>query len=370
VKRSIDVVVGGHLCLDFFPQMEHISLSALASPGKLFEVGQANISTGGAVSNTGLALRRLGANVRLMASVGDDVIGRGILDFMGNHDPLLSQFIMVQKGQPSSYTIVLSPEKADRIFLYFAGANTYFDSSTMNYDLLNEAKMLHLGYPTTLPRLYENNGEDLERLMRLAKEHGVVTSLDMTLPDPQSASGRANWRMILRRTLPHTDIFIPSIEEILFMLRRKDYERWNGFVLPHITRGYLIDLADEMLSMGAAVVGFKLGEMGMFMRTATIGRIGVLVSVGADPAQWADITEYHPAFEVDVVGTTGAGDTAYAGFLLAMIRGLSPSESMRWACAIGACCVEAVDATSSVRSWDDVGKRLESGWKLLDNRLK
>jgi sugar/nucleoside kinase (ribokinase family) len=249
-----------------------------------------------------------------MASVGDDVFGRGILDLIEQHDPSLTRFITVQKEQPSSYTIVLAPEKVDRIFLYGAGANTSFSSYTMNYGVLDQAKILHLGYPTTLPRLYENDGEDLVRLMRLAKVRGVITSLDTTLPDPQSGSGRVNWQSILRRTLPHTDIFIPSIEEIVFMLRRHDYDRWGGIVLPHITRSYLIELANEILDMGAAVAGFKLGGLGVFIKTAILGRIEVLTSIGANHKQWADITEYQPAFDVDVVGTTGAGDAAYAVF--------------------------------------------------------
>ncbi len=80
--------------------------------------------------------------------------------------------------------------------------------------------------------------------------------------------------------------------------------------------------------------------------------------------------EYHPAFAVNVAGTTGAGDAAYAGFLLAMIRGLPPSESLRWACAVGACCVEAVDAISGIQSWNAIQVRLESGWKSLEKRLE
>ena len=47
---------------------------------------------------------------------------------------------------------------------------------------------------------------------------------------PQSASGHANWHAILKRTLPYVDIFIPSIEEILFMLRRDDYDKWRGAI--------------------------------------------------------------------------------------------------------------------------------------------
>ena len=370
MNKPIDVVVCGHLCLDLLPQMEHISLNALATPGKLYEVGGANISTGGAVSNTGLALHRLEANVRLVASIGDDVVGRAILNYIEKYGLELSQFITVQKGQQSSLTIVLSPANEDRVFLYSPGTNVSFSSSSVNYELLKQAKIFHFGYPTVLPRLYEKDGEDLARLMHLAKAQGVITSLDTTLPDAQGSSGRVDWQAILQQTLPYIDIFIPSIEEILFMLRRDDYERWNEDVFAHLTGSYLHELADQLISMGAAVVGFKLGEFGMFIRTATIGRIEVLAPVGIDPGKWAAVEVYHPAFEVDVVGTTGAGDAAYAGFLLAMIRGLSPYESVRWACAVGACCVEAVDAISGLRSWDDISARLESAWKVVEKQIK
>jgi sugar/nucleoside kinase (ribokinase family) len=69
MREAIDIVVGGHLCLDLIPRMEGVPLEKRLSPGQLFLVGALDISTGGAVSNTGLALHRLGAEVRLMATV-------------------------------------------------------------------------------------------------------------------------------------------------------------------------------------------------------------------------------------------------------------------------------------------------------------
>lgn len=361
------MIVSGVLCLDLLPEMNHVPLNALASPGRLFEVGSLGISTGGAVSNTGVALHRLGVNVRLMALVGDDLIGQATLDFLNHCDSTLTELISVEKGRQSAYTLVLSPERVDRLFLHYPGINSTFTAESIRYALLAEAKIFHLGYPPTLPRLYENDGIELVTLMRRAKDTGVITSMDMTLPDATGASGRANWRSILARTLPYTDIFIPSLEEAVFMLRRSDFDRWHDdYLHQHISRRYVRDLTNELIALGTGIAGVKLGAYGIYVHTADQER---LARIGVDVNRWANAEVYQPVYEVEVAGTTGAGDAAYAGFLTAMIRGGSPADAARWACAAGACNVEAVDATSGVQSWDDTLRRINSGWKQSALRL-
>ncbi len=370
MDKPIDVLVSGHLCLDLLPAMEHIRLNELTSPGHLFETGPMSVSTGGAVSNTGLALHRLGVKVGLMSNVGDDLIGRLIVDFLANRDPALAQHIRVKQGQPSSYTVVLSPEKVDRIFLHCTGTNATFTSDDIDYGVAAQARIFHLGYPPLLPGLTINDGEELARLFERVHETGTITSLDMTLPDPAGASGKVDWRRLLARTLPYVDIFVPSIEEILFMLRRGDYDTWRGDLLKHVSRAYLDQLADELLDMGvSAVVGFKLGEYGIYVRAGSAARFDRLRQLPIQISQWSERCVWHPAFEVDVVGTTGAGDSAYAGFLTAMLKGLSIDDAARWACAVGACNVEAADATSSIRTWAATQQRMESGWRTLPHVL-
>jgi len=85
-------------------------------PGQLLEVGSLNYSTGGLVSNTGLALHRLGVKVGLMAKVGDDLIGQTITNSLKARNPPLTLFLSGQPGQVGSYTIVLSLERSDRTF--------------------------------------------------------------------------------------------------------------------------------------------------------------------------------------------------------------------------------------------------------------
>ena len=69
-----------------------------------------------------------------------------------------------------------------------------------------------------------------------------------------------------------------------------------------------------------------------------------------------------PCFKVLEAGTTGSGDATIAGFLAALLRGLSIEESLRMAVAVGACNVEAVDTLSGIRSWDATLARLADGW--------
>ena len=370
MEKAIDVIVSGHLCLDLLPTMDHIRLDELPVPGHLFEVGPMHISTGGVVSNTGLALNRLGVNVRLMSNVGDDLIGRLILAFLAGRDPALTQSIRVKAGSASSYSVVLSPEKVDRIFLHCTGTNASFNAGDVDYAVAAQARLFHLGYPPLLPGLISDDGEEIASLFRRVKQSGTITSLDMALPDPQSASGRVDYRRLLARALPFVDIFIPSIEEILFMFRRSDFDRWHGTVLPAISAQYLDDLADELLALGAsAVVGFKLGELGVYLRTGGLDRFKRLVGLSLNAEAWANRCIWQPAFEIDVVGTTGAGDAAYAGFLAALIKGLAPDDAARWSCAGGACSVEAADATSGVQSWDATYQRLAAGWQTSPRRL-
>ncbi|MCC6804265.1 MAG: carbohydrate kinase family protein [Anaerolineae bacterium] len=370
MEQALDIIACGHLCLDLLPQMQNLRLEALASPGRLFEVGPMGFSTGGSVSNTGLALHRLGANVRLMSSVGDDQISHLILDFLQRRDPAITEYVKVKEGLNGSYTLVLSPKDVDRMFLQYAGTNATFSSADIDYAVVSRAKILHLGYPPLLPALIAADGVDLACLFARAKESGVVTSLDMSLPDPAGASGQVDWRALLRRTLPHVDIFIPSLEEIVFMLRRSDFDRWGTDITNHVTQTYLESLTGELLSMGSCIAGIKLGAYGIYVRTGGVENFRRLARLAIDPGEWADRNTWHPAFEVDVAGTTGAGDSAYAGFLTAMLKGLPVESAARWACAAGACNVEAVDSTSGVQPWDATRRRLDAGWQVRPLRIR
>jgi sugar/nucleoside kinase (ribokinase family) len=122
-------------------------------------------------------------------------------------------------------------------------------------------------------------------------------------------------------------------------------------------------LAQTALGMGARIVALKLGERGVYLRTARaledLGR-----GAPAEIESWQDRELWVPCFVPDaLVGTTGAGDATIAGFLAALLRGASPERALTIAAAVGACNVEAADALSGVRSWEETLARIDAGWQ-------
>ncbi len=374
----IEAIVAGHLCLDIIPQFVAdlgSDLAAYLSPGRLTEVGPATFSTGGAVSNTGINLHRLGIHTQLMGKISNDLLGRAIMDVVGSHSPALAQGMVVVPGEASSYTLVIDPPDVDRLFLHYPGTNHTFGVEDIRYDLLAEARLFHFGYPPLMTRMYADGGRELAKMCRRAKETGVTTSLDLAMPDPAGPSGQADWQPILARTLPYVDLFLPSVEELLFMLRRDRFDQLTvqvgaANVLGALAVEEIVSLADESLAMGAKIVLLKAGIRGVYLRTATtLSELGRGVPTDLDA--WANRQLWTPCFRPNVVvSTVGTGDAAIAGFLAAVLRDTSPALALNVAVATGACCVEVAGALGGVRSWGETLARIEVGWDRLPLELK
>jgi sugar/nucleoside kinase (ribokinase family) len=345
---AFDAVVAGHICLDIIPTIPHVDLRASLKPGALIEIGEAVLSTGGTVSNAGRALHRLGIRTRLMGKVGDDPFGRIVLELVNQDDPALAEDMIVTPGEVTSYTLVISPQGLDRSFLHCAGANHTFGADDVNYEQLKGARLFHFGYPPLMERLYADDGAQLAEMFRRVKESGLITSLDMAMPDLNGPSGRVDWRRVMQRTLPYVDFFLPSLDEMIVMLRRA----------PSVSAAAVIsDVADELLDMGVGAVGLKVGGQGFYLRT---GRAGVSGDAWRARELWVPCFKAEPP-----VGTTGAGDATIAGFLAGILRGQPVEAALTSAVAVGACNVEAADALSGVRSWEETQARIRSGWVRL-----
>lgn len=364
-----EAVVAGHICLDVFPTLP--GGAVLFKPGQTIEVGPAIFSTGGAVSNTGLALHKLGVPTRLMGKIGTDLFGQAIRQILESHGTGLSEDMIIADNEASSYSIVLSPPNADRMLIHAPGCNATFGADDVRYEALNTAQLFHFGYPPLMARMYAEDGAELATIFQRIKALGLTTSLDLSMPDPNSAAGRANWHTILATTLPYIDIFLPSAEEILLMLHRQTFDRLaaiseNSRPLHHMTPLMTSELGQELLNMGTKIVVLKIGERGLYLRTANAS---VLTEMGrsqvTDVAAWSDRELWAPCFATQVAGTTGSGDATIAGFLMGLLCGMTPEATLSAACAVGACSVEAVDALSGVRSWSETSVRLSAGWTRL-----
>jgi sugar/nucleoside kinase (ribokinase family) len=348
---QIDAVVAGHICLDVIPQMPSVNLQTVMVPGAIVEIGSALLQTGGPVSNTGRNLHRLGIKTRLMGKVGDDPFGEITRRLIREDNPALAEDMIVAAGETSSYTLVLSSPLTDRFFMHCAGANHTFGADDVPYDRLEHARLFHFGYPPYVKRMYTNDGAELADMYRRAKETGVITSLDMALPDPNGPSGRVDWRRVLERTLPYVDVFLPSLDELWFMLHRDETPP------SHYADTRIMDIAAEVLDMGARIAGVKLGDRGLYLRTGTGG------ALHSDDNGWKSRELWASCFVPEpLVGTTGAGDATIAGFLAGILYGQSLEEALTSAVAVGACNVEAADALSGVLSWRATQARIQADW--------
>lgn len=365
--RYPSIVVAGHICVDIIPAWTQAvdSIGTVFRPGRLTEVGPAMVSTGGAVSNTGIALHRLGVPARLMGKIGPDLFGRAILDVVRSYDEALTEGMIVDPDADSSYTVVINPPGVDRIFLHCPGANNTFSAEDVDLEKVRGAKIFHFGYPPIMRRMYLNEGAELAALLRNVQALGVTTSLDMAQPDPNSEAGRIDWRKLLVRVLPHVDIFVPSLDETIYMLDRPRFDVIQQAEAPHIPDLALLRrLAEQLLEMGAAVVALKLGDLGLYLRTTEDG--SRIAAAGAAftplPAGWIGRELLTPCFVANLAGTTGSGDCTVAGLLTSLLYGRTADEAILDATAVGAASVESPDATSGVPTWEAVQARRAAGW--------
>lgn len=380
-KVNPEVIVAGHICLDVIPSIHSGSgqdIGELLIPGKLVEMGPAHLSTGGAVSNTGLALHRLGLPVKLMGKIGDDLFGDAISNVVKEYGESLAEGMIVTQGEHSSYTLVISPPGVDRIFLHCTGANDTFTAEDVPSESLSGSRLFHFGYPPLMRKMYEQEGEELERLLVKVKEQGLTVSLDMARPDPDSPAGQADWLKILTKVLPFVDVFLPSFEEILYMLRPEKYEELCELhgtteLLDFVDGTLLESISQQLLDMGVAIVGLKLGEHGFYVQTtASVERLQAMGQCAPDAQlleNWRNRELLAPCYVVNAVGTTGAGDCTIAGFLAGLTKRLTIEEMGLAAVGVGAHNVEQADAVSGIPSWKDVQNRIAAGWKQRDTVL-
>ena len=365
------VIAAGHICLDItpvFPEKKVSRLDALLQPGKLIQMGEADVHTGGSVANTGLAMKLLGADVSLMGKIGDDAFGSMILNILEKYGA--GENMLVTSGEATSYSVILAVPGIDRIFLHNPGANDTFCADNIPAESLEDTALFHFGYPPLMKKMYENDGAELLKIFRMAKKAGAATSLDMAAVDASSKAGAADWKSILKSVIPYVDFFVPSVEELCFMLDRKRFADWQDRAEGRdITEILDIDrdirpLADQCMEFGAKVLLIKCGAPGMYYQTAGPSQLAEISSrAGLDIKGWADKKGFERSYVPEqILSGTGAGDTSIAAFLTAMLMGKSLMDCLHLAAATGASCVAAYDALSGLKSFEELEKKINAGW--------
>ncbi|MDE0298705.1 MAG: sugar kinase [Candidatus Poribacteria bacterium] len=276
--------------------------------GRLMVFDEFEMHSGGCANNTAITLSKLGINVGAMGRIGTDTFGDMVLQVLDNNR--VDTRAMIRDADINSpVTFVAVASDGERSFLHYMGTNSVLSEDDMNLDLIRSSKILHVAGTFVMPKL---DGEPTARILRHAKDAGVTTSLD-TVWD---TSG--NWLKTLEPCLPYIDVFLPSIEEA---------EQLTGLDSPP-------EIARFLMDYGIRTVGLKMGERGSYVRT------------GTDEI-------YVPAYEVDVVDATGAGDAYVAGFLAGIVMGWDLKRTSELASAAGAACVTAIGTTAGIKNLEE-----------------
>lgn len=348
-------IVMGSVVLDITPVLSAQTqqpIERIFSQGKVTDLASVAFYLGGCVGNTGVALHKLGVPTRLYCKVGDDLAGSVVETLLQRQD--VPAEMQTESEHPTSVGIALTPPGLDKVSLFLRGAS----QQTLAMDALRvdltQSDLLHFGYPTSMRTMFEHNGDELLRFLRYAKNTGVTCSLDTSLPPLNSEAGQTDWRPILERVLPLTDLFVPSYEESVFMLHRERYVEQNRALnganfVESVTDEDARRIADEFLAMGAKIVLIKMGAKGLYLRTAEPGRLEDMGRAVPQIDEWALRELWQaPLYVERIVSATGAGDVAIAGFLAAFLAGKGPQEALQAANIAASLCLQSSDSSGKL----------------------
>jgi sugar/nucleoside kinase (ribokinase family) len=248
-------------------------------------VEQIRITPAGPAGGTAVTLAKLGGTVRSAGAIGTDELGDVMLELLARHDVDASLMVRRDGVQTSASVLPIRPDGSRPAF-HVVGANATYASVDAPWEAIAQADYLHLGAPEFM------GGEEAAKILSFARERATVTSADILAPGEQAAA-ILDW---IAPALPHLDYLLPNEEQVLALSGQSE----------------LIAGCRRLIDRGVGCVA------------ATCGAQGAIV---------VDAEAEHrvPAFEVDVVDTTGCGDAFTAGFL----RGLALGRDRRGAAVLG-----------------------------------
>ncbi|MGH2643137.1 MAG: carbohydrate kinase family protein, partial [Chitinophagaceae bacterium] len=255
----------------------------------------------------------------------------------------------------------------DRIFLESPGCSQSFDTSYINFKAIAESRLFHFGYPPLLRQFYLHKGSQLVEMFREVKRLGVITSMDFSLPDKESESGKIDWLEIMKRALPFTDIFTPSLEEALQIVIPSKYDEIqsaasnNEEVIDLIPMATIREVGKCIIDAGTKIVLIKAGHRGVYLQTGDIRSINEDYGFNLPQEQWNFRELWCQAYSVDpsrIKNASGAGDVAIAAFISSILDGESPELSLRYAAMAGRdklyCSNIYNDLPDGQKVWDEI----------------
>jgi len=280
--------------------------------GKLVLFDELEIHAGGCANNTAIALARLDISAGAMGKVGSDAFGNQIVQTL-THNGVDTAGIQRDVHTSTSFTFVTVASDGERTFYHYIGANGELCETDLNWELIKRAKILHIAGALVMPRF---DGQPMANVLQKAKALGITTSLDTAY----DATGK--WLDTLEPCLPYNDIFLPSILEAQHLTGLSEHRE----IVQFFRNTYELH-----------TIAIKMGENGSYVSTPEAEHVV-------------------PAYPVNVVDATGAGDAYVAGFLAGTIMGRDLKATAELASATGAACVTAIGTTAGIQNLEETLK--------------
>lgn len=281
------VVIGVHI-LDVLGR--HVSE---IPPGQgIALIDEIRITAAGTAAGTAVDHAKLGCDdVIAVGAVGRDEMGSILIGIMSRHG-VNTDHITRKEGVQTSGSILPIRSNGERPGLHCIGANGQFCLADVPTSLLKAARFVHIGGFFLMPKF---DGRDTVEVLRLAKEAGAITTMDV-LGFPREGMAE-----LIMPCMPHLDYFMPNEEEAAMI---------TGLSEPE-------GMCSVFLAAGAMCVCLKMGHRGSLVLCASGERHRV------------------PAYSVNVVDTTGCGDAWSAGFIAGLSRGMPLAQAARLGSACG-----------------------------------
>jgi hypothetical protein len=286
--------------------------------GNVEFIEEIRLTVAGTAGGTVVDTAKLGLRSLAVGAVGDDEKADWVLHTLGKHGVDTSGMQRL-RGVPTSATILNVRPNGDRPALHVRGASDRLTVPAAMHDLVFDAPIVHLGGTGLLEAL---DGDASVALLREAKARGRTVTFDLI-------AAHAGTLGIVAPLLPFIDYFMPSIEEAREMSGRTSPE----------------DCARFFLDRGTACCVFTLGPEGAYYAH----RDGTRIT--------------SPAYEVDVVDTTGCGDAFDAGFIAALHHRLDTETALRFAQASAGLVATGLGSDAGIVSFDDT-LRVMRTWRV------
>jgi ribokinase len=297
------IVVVGSVNTDMVVQGERIP-----APGETVTGGRFVMVPGGKGANQAVAAARLGAEVILVAKVGDDVFGRQAVENF-RREGIQTDFILRDPDRATGVALILVDQSGENSISVAPGTNFALGSEEVEHALAQvgpaDAVLLQLEIPVETSR----------RAARLARAAGACVILD---PAPAA---------------PLDDEFLRDVD----------------YLTPNESEAGLLaglTVTDEATAREAAAKLLRDGPRSVIV---TLGAAGALV---ADDRPMRLL----PAPKVQALDTTAAGDAFNGGLACALASGKPIDEAIRYAAAVGALAVTKLGAQPSLPTADEVSR--------------